>query len=673
MSTLSSIKKSIHESRLYSNLLILNEYSSKVNRKNSMSSKRAALEVARKYKIVHANSILPEEKVKQIRKVLFTCKQENKSQNDFYYSIDEYVIPEHRGMVLSNFPVDYSVIVDHSLEEIRKECEDFNNDISDQDSKVINIIEDYIDLTIKHIKEAENQNFKRSIDSISGIRYRKAENLWDALQRILFLNSIVWQTGHSLMGLGRLDIILDRFECDENTDKDIKEFLEALHCCFNFKSSAMLGDTGQIIILGGINADGSYFNNQYTYKIINAVRELSIPDPKILLRVSSAMPNDLLECAVNCIATGVGSPLLSNDDIVIPDIERFGYTHEDACNYGVSACWEPLIIGDSFEQNNIGHIEFGKAMGECLRCPELINLHSFEEVQHLYLRFLKKNIEECISYLNTLSWELDPLLTLFTKSCLKKNKDISRGGAKYNNYGILSVGLSSAVDSLININKLCFAEKKYGIQQLVDAISNNYQNDEQFRQELSCQEDGFGTSSDEAISLTRMIMSYTEDCLKNYRNKLGGKVKFGLSSPNYINLGHTALSTADGRKNNTPFKTHISNDSDSPTDIVLFASKLSYQGQKSNGNVVDIMLTSTLMKNNILKFVSYLKSSIKLGFFQMQFNVVSYSQLVAAKKDPDKFPNLIVRVWGFSAYFKDLPEEYQDVLIARARESEKAA
>jgi len=39
-----------------------------------------------------------------------------------------------------------------------------------------------------------------------------------------------------------------------------------------------------------------------------------------------------------------------------------------------------------------------------------------------------------------------------------------------------------------------------------------------------------------------------------------------------------------------------------------------------------------------------------------------------AQKHPEKYPNLIVRVWGFSAYFKDLPEEYQDVLIQRARQ-----
>ena len=57
----------------------------------------------------------------------------------------------------------------------------------------------------------------------------------------------------------------------------------------------------------------------------------------------------------------------------------------------------------------------------------------------------------------------------------------------------------------------------------------------------------------------------------------------------------------------------------------------------------------------------------------MQMNVVSSETLLAAKKNPSLFPNLIVRVWGFSAYFNDLPENYKDLLIRRAIESERVA
>ena len=54
----------------------------------------------------------------------------------------------------------------------------------------------------------------------------------------------------------------------------------------------------------------------------------------------------------------------------------------------------------------------------------------------------------------------------------------------------------------------------------------------------------------------------------------------------------------------------------------------------------------------------------------MQMNVVDSKTLIEAKENPEKFPNLIVRVWGFSAYFNDLPEEYKNLLIERATKSE---
>ena len=54
----------------------------------------------------------------------------------------------------------------------------------------------------------------------------------------------------------------------------------------------------------------------------------------------------------------------------------------------------------------------------------------------------------------------------------------------------------------------------------------------------------------------------------------------------------------------------------------------------------------------------------RIIFRQNIFKIKNYP------KFPEKFPNLIVRVWGFSSYFNDLPENYKNLLIQRALESE---
>ena len=104
-----------------------------------------------------------------------------------------------------------------------------------------------------------------------------------------------------------------------------------------------------------------------------------------------------------------------------------------------------------------------------------------------------------------------------------------------------------------------------------------------------------------------------------------------------------------------------------------FAGKLDYSGHAFNGNVVDYFMPSGLIDNNADKFVLFMKAAIKQGFFQMQMNILDSKTLIDAKAHADKYPGLIVRVWGFSAYYNDLPEDYKDVLIERAIEAEKVA
>ena len=68
-----------------------------------------------------------------------------------------------------------------------------------------------------------------------------------------------------------------------------------------------------------------------------------------------------------------------------------------------------------------------------------------------------------------------------------------------------------------------------------------------------------------------------------------------------------------------------------------------------------------------------MKAAINQGYFQMQMNIMDSRTLIDAKAHPENYPGLIVRVWGFSAYFNDLPDDYKEVLIERAIQSEKVA
>jgi formate C-acetyltransferase len=59
------------------------------------------------------------------------------------------------------------------------------------------------------------------------------------------------------------------------------------------------------------------------------------------------------------------------------------------------------------------------------------------------------------------------------------------------------------------------------------------------------------------------------------------------------------------------------------------------------------------------------RSFAQLGCQQLQINSLDVATLLKARQNPDQYPNLIVRVWGWSGYFCELAPEYQDHILQR--------
>ena len=200
---------------------------------------------------------------------------------------------------------------------------------------------------LQFIDSSNDPNKNNLSKYFSNMLETKVEHFDEALQRILFFNLVLWQTKHRLNGLGRLDKILEPYYTQDvksgslskdNAKKLISDFLNQLARFYNFKSDTLIGDIGQIIILGGKESNNKYFYNDLTYFFLEEQAKLKKPDPKILLRVSSLMPKELLKTAVNCLQANTGSPLFSNDDVVVPALKQGGVEEKDAFNYCTSAC-----------------------------------------------------------------------------------------------------------------------------------------------------------------------------------------------------------------------------------------------------------------------------------------------------------------------------------------------
>lgn len=616
-------------------------------------------------------------KGEQIKRLLSKCNI-NINKEGFIYSIDSYKVLNNKKRILDNFTIDYSIILDNSLEDLINKEKLIDN--IDYRNNVLNVLEGInviLDKEINKLSDSKRLDKDKYLGYLNNIKNGKCKFFEEALQRILFFNQLLWQTNHMLNGLGRLDLLLDKYyekDKDNYTEDEIiniiKDFLLKLHDNYWYKSNSLLGDTGQIIILGGTLEDNTYFSNDLTYYFIRCIKDLQIPDPKILLRVNKDVPNDLMELSLSCIKTGVGCPLLANDEVIINNLIKFGYDKKDAYNYVISACWEPLILGDSLDQNNVDSIVYIKPFNKLLDEYDLDKIDNIEKLLSVYKTYLEDYLKDFLIK-NSFKWEEDPLISLFITSCNKRGIDISNGGAKYNNYGFTSVSLPNLVNSILNIETLVFKEHKYTLKELNNARLNNFK-DESILKDIKNVKERFGQDNDHIIDITNNIINTVGDYLNDKRNIFNGKYKFGLSAPSYISLSYNVLASLCGRHNYEPFDVHISINkySNGYTELFSFASSLNYSNNSFNGNVIDFIVSKTFIEKNFDKFNLFLKLSIDKGFFETQMNVINSDILLRAKKNPQEFPNLIVRVWGFSAYFNDLPDEYKDVIIKRTLEYE---
>lgn len=599
----------------------------------------------------------------------------------FVYFIDTKKTIAVPGNILSNFTLDYDKIVHGSFMDLATKAQG-----TDEYGMEAKLVIDGINILVKRIIDAiplsqlSEELKEKHTEYFERILFAKAEHFEEALQRILFFNQIMWQTRHRLNGLGRLDKMLaDLYQKDIDTDilteekacELVYDFLNQLSKYASYKSDALEGDIGQIIILGGNQPNGKYFCNGLTEIFLKEQANLKKPDPKTFLRVGKNMPDSLLKLAVSCLTAKTGSPLFSNDEVVIPVLKGFGMPNEDAYSYCVSACWEPYIVGKSLDQNNIMVFDYFKALDAVLNNG--VEYRSIEELVESYIKENGKCFKEFLQSVDEMKWAKDPLVSIFMDGCAEKRKDVSEGAAKYNNYGITTVALSNVVDSLFNIKKLVFKDKKYSLAEMNKARVENFDSSPEMFIEVTSLKKSYGHDIAEVEALVNRITSSIASIAKSYHNALGGTVKFGLSSPGYNILSKRMSADFSGRKNGKPYNTHISCTDAGYTEIVGFAGKLEYSDQRFNGNVIDFFMTESLIDENTGKFVLFMKGAIASGFFQMQMNLIDSKTLIDAKAHPEKYKGLIVRVWGFSAYFNELPESYKDLLIERALAAEKVA
>ena len=533
-------------------------------------------------------------------------------------------------------------------------------------------IDNIIKLSDKYLAEAKKQGRSDLVDVLTRVPRYPARNLREALQFFRILHFALWLEGNYHNTIGRFDKYLYSYlknDMDTGllTEESALELIEEFFLSFNKDSDVYVGvqqgDNGQSMMLGGIDEQGEDVFNLLSRLCLKASCNNKLIDPKINLRVSKNTPVERYLEATKLTKVGLGFPQYSNDDIVIPALEKLGYEHNDAVNYTVAACWEFIIPNVGADVANIGALSYPKAVDTALH-KSLLTAESYDE----FFDAVKEEIEaECNNICESIKniWFVpSPFMNVLM------DVDIYDGG-KYNNFGIHGTGIATAADSLAAIKKYVFAEKLVDKQELIKAVDENFSNSSELLHMLRFDAPKLGNNDDFVDTIATDLLDAFAASLKGKTNCRGGRYRAGTGSAMYY-LWHANEigASADGRRAKEPFGTNYSVSLfakiKGPVSVIASMTKQNFIDAINGGPLTLEFHQSVFADDDGTKKVGTLvKSFIDRGGHQLQLNTVNLEKMLDAQKHPENYKQLVVRIWGWSAYFVELDEEYQNHVIAR--------
>jgi len=623
--------------------------------------------------------ILPEERIIGLRTV--SNLPEIYTDSEWEELSKEYYIHE-KGYVCNICP-DYATIIKEGLEKQRSKILVHLENGDDNQSKVfynslLRVIEGIGHFSDKYLVEAKKTANHELIKILEKIPRNGAGNFHEALQFFRLIHFSLWTAGNYHNTIGRFDQYIFPYlkkdlELGNLDYESAFELLEEFFISFNKDSDLypgiQQGDNGQSMILGGIDKKGNDSFNLLSEMCLKASRELKLIDPKINLRVHKDTEMKVFKLGTSLTREGLGFPQYSNDQVVIPGLVDLGYELEDARDYTVAACWEFIIPGSGMDIPNIEALSFVKVVDRAVHC-HLKRATSFQE----FMGFVEKEInEECEVLIRRVDnvWMIPaPLISLLMDDCLDQGRDISLGN-KYNNYGIHGTGLATAADSLAVIKKYIFEEGSLRPDELITCLDANFQGYEEYYTKFKYRTPQMGNDDNYVDEIGVFLLDKFRLALKGKKNKRGGSFRAGTGSAMYY-LRHAAEigASPSGRLQGEPFEANyspsLSTKVRGPVSVIKSFSKPDLR-KTINGGPLTIELHDSVFSSveSSEKVAMLVKSFMDMGGHQLQLNAVNRDQLIAAQKEPDKYRNLIVRVWGWSAYFIELDKEYQDHIIKR--------
>ena len=540
-------------------------------------------------------------------------------------------------------------------------------------------------------RRKELHSMAKTMEKVS---YHKPETFHEAIQMVwmMYIISNLQAPQGSCSSYARFDQYLYPFyqadiEANRITEDEAVLYIGNLFCKVNEPRMRSVVS----LIIGGVTPEGKEASNDITRLCLIAAQQLKQPYPNLTVRCCKDTPEWLYDLVSETIKMGFGNPMVVNDEVYIPNLVRLGFPLEDARDYYNMGCVENMIMGRTPIWLGVNQMDFAGTINQTLSGGEMDATHAYlymapvHEDRRLYdidaldtfdkfleayknqMRFnLRDTKEKCDLQDEMLfsSW-CDPFGTLVMDGCIKKGKDIYKGGCKFGPMKpVKAIGLGTAVDSLAAIKKFVYDEKKFSLRQFRTMLEANFAGHENERAMLSNYTPCYGNDNPETDAIAQEIFQCFCDTVHDV-NKQGifGYACVSLFSfIGHITVGEVVGATPNGRLRGTPVSDTMgpSQGKDVSGPTCVLKSALSLNSECVTGAyALNIKLNPASLRGKTGT------ENLKNNGVQLQFNFVDTKTLLAAKKEPEKYQSLVVRVAGYCEYFNNLDANMQDEIISR--------
>ena len=449
-------------------------------------------------------------------------------------------------------------------------------------------------------------------------------------------------------------------------------------------------DVAQGITLGGVDADGMDVTNDVSGIFLDAYALIGTREPALHVRVHEHTPAWFLDKCVATLQQTGARPAFFGDQSIIRAMRNAGYSEAHARDYAIIGCTELASQGRTYNSAdaalhnlplclelalNEGRTFAGKRHGTST--PPVQALTSMADVVAAFRDQVRHSVDDMARVMGWLeeagrAHRTTPVNSLITDGCLAKGRDVTSGGAEYDFTSVQAVGLADAGDSLYALNRLVFEERRLSLAAFVDILRDDFAGHEALQTELQRKFKRYGNGDAEVDRWTQVAADAWVDAVSDRRNTRGGRWIAGFYSMTCGSaFGRYTGALPNGRKAGARLSNGCSPadgaDRTGPSALLRSAASLD-RSRWCNSHVLNATFDRNTVggKAGAAKLAALLRTYfVDQEGMQVQIAVLDASTLKKARENPQAFPNLLVRVSGYCAYFADLQPEVQDEIIAR--------